>query len=73
VSGQLVDYALNVLLPLEINEQYLKRDMWQPSMGLACSDQTLGLCSVVQTDASGHPEAGSSDNLTALFFGDAYK
>jgi hypothetical protein len=72
-SDQLVDCALNILLLLEINKHYPKRDTWQPSVSLAHSDQTLGLCPVDRTDAFGGSEAGTLLSLMALFFGDAYK
>jgi hypothetical protein len=72
-SDHFIDCALNVLLPLEINKRYSKRDTWQPSVGLARSDRTLGLRSVNQTSASGHPETGTVKSLMTLFFGDTYK
>jgi hypothetical protein len=37
------------------------------------SDRMLGLRLVIQTGASAHPEAGSSESLTALFLWGLYK
>jgi hypothetical protein len=72
-SGHFVDCALNVLLPLEINERYSKKDTWQPSMGLALSDRMLGLRPIDQTSTSGHPMQAAVLSLTTLFIVDAYK
>jgi hypothetical protein len=44
-----------------------------PIYGVGASDRTLGLRPVVQTGASGHPEAGIVKSLMTLFFEDLYK
>jgi hypothetical protein len=63
---------MTFLVTVEVEQRRFKEGTWQASVRSAGGDRTLGLCLVNPTDASGRPEAGSSESLTTPFFGDAY-
>jgi hypothetical protein len=67
-SGHGVDDALTNSRPLEINVRYLNRDVWQASVQLDYSDQTLGLRPIDLTGASGRYTKYPFVFVTALSF-----
>jgi hypothetical protein len=66
-------WALNVFQPLEIDEQNLNMDTWQASAQCGVSYQTLRLCPVNLTGASGQLGQYPFVTLTALFVLVTYK